>query len=143
MSTNLLNLSNPDAATNALDKLIAWNDKLLGLPALPFLVVGCIAFGYFIKGVPFIHDKWVPFSCHAFGILGYMALGCITMNFSAPWMIVFATLFKNGVIGMIASVSSRMIYRSVIKPLERRLGMSDSDPAAFDKSKMKPEDLKP
>ena len=114
-------------AANYLDKLVQWNDKLLGLPALPFIIVVCIAFGYFVKGIPFIGDEWVPFWCYTAGIVGYSVLGLLTINFNAPPHVTAAVLFKNAAIGMIGGVSARIIYRRIIKPLEKRFGMCDGD----------------
>ena len=115
-------------AVNYLDKLVQFNDKLLGLPALPFLIVGCIALCYSIKGMPFVGNTWIPFWNFVFGILGYSMLGLLTVNFKAQWYIVLAILFKNAVIGMIGSALAWRIHTKVLKPLEKRLGWdSDTD----------------
>lgn len=127
-------ITNPSVqgeASNYFDKLVQWNDKLLGLPALPLLVIACIAFGYVVKGMVFIGNQWIRPLCYLFGILGYIVMSLITMNFKAPFWMVFAVLFKNGAIGMIGAVAADRLYVYVVKPAERKwaakFGGGDTD----------------
>jgi|SRR5690349_2274496 len=64
MSTNSI----PELNTY-IDKLIKISDGLLGLPALPLVFIGCLAWGYLLAAVPKYKNAWIPAGVFAFGIV--------------------------------------------------------------------------
>lgn len=52
-----------------LNEILKVNDTLLGLPALPLVALGCIAWGYFLKTVPIYRNRWIPTGVFLFGIV--------------------------------------------------------------------------
>lgn len=125
-------------AANYLDKLVQFNDKLLGLPALPLVIVSCIAFCYLLKAMPFVPNKWIPFWNFVLGVGGYSGLTLATLNMNAPKNIIIAALVKNALIGMIGSISAWLIHSRVLKKLEKRFGF-ESETEIF----TRPPDPKP
>lgn len=125
-ATNSPTLLDPSAqqAANYLDKLVQLNDKLLGLPALPLIIIGCIAIGYIVKGIPFVKNESIDTVQFCFATIGYPILGVITTNFKAAWYITMAIVFKNAILGMIGSAVAKVAYKRILKPLEKRLGWS-------------------
>lgn len=61
-------------ATPYLSQLLKLNQVLLGLPAIPLIVVGCIIFGYFIKLLPIVTNRWIPTWVFAFGIVANLVI---------------------------------------------------------------------
>lgn len=58
--------------TNAipyLNDVLKINDTLMGLPALPLVALGCVAFGYFLKAIPVYRNRWIPTGVFAFGVV--------------------------------------------------------------------------
>lgn len=51
-----------------LNQLTEWSDKLLGLPALPLVFIGCLAIGYLLAAIPPYPNRWIPPGVFAFGV---------------------------------------------------------------------------
>lgn len=59
-------------STNAvpyLEQVLKVNDALLGLPALPLVALGCLAFGYFLKAIPVYKNRWIPAGVFTCGVV--------------------------------------------------------------------------
>ena len=52
-----------------LNEILKVNDTLMGLPALPLVAAGCVAFGYFLKTIPVYRNRWIPTGVFTFGVI--------------------------------------------------------------------------
>lgn len=57
-----------------LEQVMKYSDTLLGLPAIPLLLIGCLAVGYLFKAIPVYPNKWIPLGVYGVGIVGSFAL---------------------------------------------------------------------
>lgn len=85
-----------------LDQALRLNEALLGLPALPLLFIGCLAFGYLLKTVPFYKNRWIPFSNFCFGILGNLCLSGVSNRYE---------IAKSVILGIVAAGSAWYVHR--------------------------------
>lgn len=108
-----------------LDKLLDYNQQLIGLPALPLLFIGCLAFGYMVKGFPFISNRFIPTCVVLLGIVGNMAL-CLD-NLQANWRGAVVTLVRQGALGGIVSALAWFVHNKWIKPVEDKVDKDQAE----------------
>jgi hypothetical protein len=114
-----------------LDKLLEYNNALLGLPVLPLVFVACLVFGYALKAIPIYRNAWIPFGVFTFGILANTVITPL-QNFRD-----FSRAF---LLGMIAGGCAWFAHRKFLRKWLGEDALSaDTDPAAF----VKPPEVKP
>lgn len=59
----------PAAANQYLQEVLKWNDTLLGLPALPLILIGCLALGLAVQVIPWISNRFYSTVVLVFAIL--------------------------------------------------------------------------
>ena len=96
-------------------KAIEVNDALLGLPALPLVFLGCIAWGYVCKATPFVPNKYIPLLNFVFGC----AMNAI-IDTKQP-------IGRAIILGLIASVAAWVVhYKWLYKLIDERVFRGDS-----------------
>lgn len=148
-------MTNNIATTNSipyLDKVLEWNDQLLGLPALPLVVVGCIAFGYLLKAWPQFDNRKIPSWVVMAGIVLYFGItirsildevrDAKTVAENAVFMIGWS--FRTAVLGLIAGFVAIAVHRVFLKKIEEKYGWFSGNTAFFKKPvEEKKEETKP
>lgn len=86
-----------------LEDALKLNDALLGLPALPLVLLGCIACGYLFKSIPVYPNRWIPAGVFAFGILANLWLGG------------FKDAGRGVILGLLAGGAAIIVHRKFLK----------------------------
>lgn len=95
-------------------KAVEVNNALVGAPALVVVFIGCIVFGYVVKAIPFIPNRYIPLCNFAFGIGAYLA------------MTAGKSIMRETILGMIASASAWVVhYKFLRKWIDDRLFSGD------------------
>lgn len=71
---NAQTVPGPEVVQPVLDQLVSWNNALLGLPALPLVILGAIMVGYFCKLLPVISNKFIPTIVFSFAVAAYLGM---------------------------------------------------------------------
>lgn len=103
------NLVDQQAIQSFLEKALKINDALLGLPALPTVLLGCIVCGYMMKLIPIIPNRWIPTGVFAFGIFANIGMSAATSNVS------MASITRCVILGMVAGFASIVIHQKYLK----------------------------
>lgn len=88
-----------------LEQVLKINDTLLGLPALPLVALGCLAFGYFLKAIPVYKNRWIPAGVFACGTLLNLAITPIDNIQAATRALI---------LGLVAGGISIVVHRKVM-----------------------------
>jgi hypothetical protein len=89
-----------------LDEALKVNEALLGLPALPLVLLGALALGYFLKFIPPFKNEWIPFGVVTGAILAN--LGIVITEGSGDYI-------RAVILGMGAGVASIAVHRKWLK----------------------------
>lgn len=104
--------SNPvdqQAVQSFIEKAIKINDTLLGLPALPTVLLGCIVFGYMMKLVPIVPNKWIPTGVFGFGIAANIAMSVMSSS------VTMISCTRGVILGMVAGFASIVIHQKYLR----------------------------
>lgn len=99
-------MTNDPAIIPYIDTVLRWNDSLLGLPALPLVLLGCVVCGYMIKLTPFVPNRWIPVCVFAFGILANLGINPPTT---------FPLGVRAVILGMVAGGASIIVHRKLLR----------------------------
>lgn len=88
-----------------MEQVLKVNDALLGLPALPLVLVGCVMFGYFLKAIPPFPNRWIPAANFAAGIL--LNLTITPLRGPQEWT-------RAVILGMVASGAAWVLHKKVM-----------------------------
>lgn len=99
-------MTNEPVVIPYLEQALRWNEALLGLPALPLVLLGCIVFGYMCKLIPRVDNKWIPAVVFAFGIGANLGI-------SPP--LSFPDGVRAVILGMLAGGASILIHRKLLR----------------------------
>lgn len=105
-----------------MEKLIEYNERLMGLPAGVIIFFACLAAGYGIKSSRRISNDWIPTVVMLTGTVLFM-LVAPSKDPDIPYRI---WLTKNAVFGFIIGFSSWMSHKLIIKRIENKLGLFDA-----------------
>ena len=86
--------------------VMQWNEVLLGLPALPMVLIGCIVCGYMCKLIPRVQNRWIPGVVFAVGIVLNL---CMVIPCS------LADGSRAVILGMVAGGASILVHRKLLK----------------------------
>lgn len=119
-----------------MEKLVEFNDKLLGLPSGVLAYFGCICIGYAIKASRRISNEWLPTASMIVGVVLFM-WGAPTRNDDVGLRI---WLFRNFCVGLAWGLLAWITHRSALKRLEKRYNWfgSSFDTDEFHKPKTPP-----
>lgn len=101
-----------------LNQVLKWNDTLLGLPALPLVLLGCIVFGYVLKSAPVVRNRWIPFGVICFGIGANIFIKIPTSVELGARAVIY---------GMVVGVLSIVIHRKWLRDRIDARWFSDTD----------------
>ncbi len=109
---------------------LEWNQHLLGLPAVPLIIVGCICFGYLLKAWPHFDNARIPSWVVLFGVLFYIGLttkSCLDDVKEAKTkleLLIFLVSwgFRSTVLGLVAGVLAIAAHRVVLRRFEEKYG---------------------
>lgn len=99
-------MTNEPTVLPYLNEALKINDALLGLPALPLVLLGCIVCGYMCKLMPFVRNTWIPSLVFGFGVLAN--LGIQPPNDIGDGV-------RAVILGMVAGGASILIHRKFLK----------------------------
>ncbi len=127
MNTNEIALS---GVGKYLQIALEWNEHLLGLPAVPLVIVGCIAFGYLLRAWPHFDNARIPSWVVLFGVFFYFGLtikSCLddirAAKTIAETVIFFVSWgFRTVVLGLVAGVLAIAVHRVVLRRFEEKYG---------------------
>lgn len=89
-----------------LETILKYNDALLGLPALPLVLIGCIMAGYMVKLIPVVSNRWIPAIVFACGIVAHLLITPLTDRQS--WA-------RAVILGMVAAGAALFIHRKWLR----------------------------
>jgi hypothetical protein len=91
---------------NSLDPLLAWLDKLQGLPAAGLAMVSCLAVGYILRYVKFFPNDGIPVAVTFWGAIAMMFLADPRATTMAPhvWIV------RNFCIGLVLGAGSWLLH---------------------------------
>lgn len=89
-----------------LETILKYNDALLGLPALPLVLLGCIMVGYMAKLVPIVSNRWIPSIVFATGIAANLVI--TPLSGRQEWA-------RAVILGMIAAGAALFIHRKWLR----------------------------
>ena len=99
-------MTNEPTVLPYLNEALKINDALLGLPALPLVLLGCIVAGYMCKLMPFVRNTWIPSLVFTFGIVANIGI-------QPPKDI--GDGVRALILGMVAGGASILIHRKLLK----------------------------
>jgi len=99
-------MTNDPTVLPYLNEALKINDALLGLPALPLVLLGCIVCGYMCKLMPFVRNTWIPSCVFGFGVLANLGI-------QPPKDI--GDGVRAVILGMVAGGASILIHRKFLK----------------------------
>lgn len=99
-----------------LDQVLRFNEQLLGLPALPLVFAGCLAFGYALKAMPFVSNRFIPLWVILGGILGNITLALGTMTGSG--LAIAAAIGRQAILGLIVAAAAWLVHNKFLKKYE-------------------------
>jgi hypothetical protein len=147
MNTNEVGvIAKVNDAWNAVSRALSTLDSA---PAYMLVFLSCLAVGWTLKRLHKFPNEGIPVAVMLWGALFNGLMADPFTPDKTPFRI---WLVKNATVGFVIGFGSWLVHRYIWKPALRKArtmfpqwfdGDDDSDPAAFDKSKMKPEDLKP
>lgn len=111
-----------------LEQAVKWNEQLLGLPALPLVVIGCMVLGLYLKWSPRTENSRIPQRVVQGGIVGYIGLTVIGILIEIRAaadavevvMRLIVWMFRAIIFGSLAGVASIVLHRVVLKKIEKR-----------------------
>lgn len=89
-----------------LETILKYNDALLGLPALPLVLIGCIMAGYMVKLIPVVSNRWIPAIVFACGITANLLI--TPLSGREGWVRAF-------ILGMVAAGAALFIHRKWLR----------------------------
>lgn len=99
-------MTNEPTVLPYLNEALKINDALLGLPALPMVLIGCIVCGYMCKLIPRVQNRWIP------GVVFAVGIG---LNICMVIPCSLADGARAVILGMVAGGASILIHRKLLK----------------------------
>lgn len=99
-------MTNEPTVLPYLNEALKINDALLGLPALPLVLLGCIVCGYMCKLMPFVRNTWIPSLVFCFGVSANLGINPPTS---------IGLVVRAVILGMLAGAASVIIHRKFLK----------------------------
>lgn len=112
-----------------MEHVLKLNDTLLGLPALPLVLIGCIACGYFLKAIPVFPNRWIPAANFAVGIV--LNLTITPLRGPQEWT-------RAVILGMVASGAAWVLHKKVMSRWVDDADFKPTDTQQFTKTETKP-----
>lgn len=100
------NIMNETNSVPYLDQVLKANEALLGLPALPLVLLLAIALGYVLKFIPVYPNNWIPI-----GVI----LGAILANVGIAFNDGSGNYARAAIYGIIVGVASIAIHRKWLR----------------------------
>lgn len=106
-----------------LNEVLAWNDQLGGLPALPLIFVGCLGLGYLLKAIAAFDNRYIPRWVISFAVIANLAIAPKAADMSLRvWS------GRTIVLGIITAAFAWMMHHFLLKRLEKKFGWFDDEP---------------
>lgn len=99
-----------------LGKFYEFNDALMGAPVGVLVLLACIAFGYSIKLIPTIDNRWIPSAVIVAGMILFPMLSDRGAEPLRIWMAKTITM------GLVIASLAWLIHNKLLKRLEEKLG---------------------
>lgn len=116
-------------------KLIEWNDQLMGAPVGVLIFIACIVLGYVLKIMEFFPNKRIPAAVVVFAVVLFM---CAAPERKELAMRIW--LVKNFCIGMAIGLLAWLAHAQVLKRIEEKMGWFDDKPPTDGKPLILPKD---
>lgn len=101
-----------------IEYLLTLNDKLLGLPGLPLVILFGICIGYAIKGFPKISNSLIPLIVMVSCSLAYLLLCLGQIPVGLRGVEVVSMVFRYFVLGLIGGAVAWLLHNKLLKRFE-------------------------
>ena len=98
------------------EQITQWTDYLMSIGAAPFTVLACLTFGYVMRLIPPVNNKWIPVACVIIGVIVFPALASQHPDETKAQFII-----KRLFMGMFLGLGSWAFHDKLISKIEDKI----------------------